>query len=260
MALLEHTLFEGDRDLVAIAIERLRAFEPPEGYWLAFSGGKDSQVIYDLALKAGVRFEAHYALTTVDPPELVRFIRDEYPNVVIDRPERTMWQLIEENRMPPTRLMRYCCRVLKERGGEGRVVVTGIRAAESSRRAKRQMVESCYKVDKRYLHVIIDWSNEAVWEYHRRYIPKHCCLYDEGWTRIGCVLCPMASRVERDIARWPKLAESYRRACGRAWERRHARGDVMDWADGDAMFEWWIRRDVPEKVDEAQGELFVWDN
>ena len=68
-------------DKVGIAVARLREFEPPEGYYLAFSGGKDSVVIYDLAVKAGVKFDAHYSVTGVDPPELVRFIKQQYPDV-----------------------------------------------------------------------------------------------------------------------------------------------------------------------------------
>ena len=112
---------------VDTAIKRLRSFEPPEGYFLAFSGGKDSQVIYHLALESGVKFETHYSVTTVDPPELLRFIKKNYPDVIWDRPNKTMWQLIVENAMPPTRRIRYCCRELKEDKGEGRIVVTGIR-------------------------------------------------------------------------------------------------------------------------------------
>lgn len=217
-------------------------------------------MIYDLALRAGVPFDAHFSLTTVDPPEVVRFVRDEYPAVQMDRPPKTMWQLIAENGVPPTRIIRYCCKELKERGGEHRFVMTGIRAAESVRRAKRGMVETCERLDKRFLHPVIDWSDAAVWEYHRRYIPKHCGLYDEGWTRVGCVLCPMSTKVERDMARWPKLAESYRRACRRAWERRRARGDTMDWTSGDDMFQWWLQRKATERVDPAQCELFAMDN
>jgi phosphoadenosine phosphosulfate reductase len=254
--LTEHTLW-GSRDLVATATERLRALVPPEGYWLAFSGGKDSQVIYDLAIRAGVPFEAHYSLTTVDPPELVRFIREEYPEVAIDRPRKTMWQLIEEHGMPPTRTIRYCCEELKERGGEGRIVVTGVRRAESVRRRARQMVESCTTADKRYLHPILDWPDSAVWEYHR-HIPRHCGLYDEGWTRIGCILCPMSRRVDRDIQRWPKIAGAYRRACQRAWQRRKDRGDTMQWTSGDDMFAWWIKRDI-QHIDPSQQTLFPFE-
>ena len=112
----------GVTDKVKNAIELLRTFEPPEGYYLAFSGGKDSVAIKALADMAGVKYDAHYNLTTVDPPELVNFIRKSYPDVITDMPKETMWQLIVDERVPPTRLMRYCCRALKERGG-GRAVL-----------------------------------------------------------------------------------------------------------------------------------------
>lgn len=256
-SLTDHTLWE-TRDLVAIAIERLKAFVPPEGYWLSFSGGKDSQVIYDLAIRAGVPFEAHYSLTTVDPPELVRFIRDEYPDVTIDRPPRTMWQLIENHGTPPTRTIRYCCEELKERGGKGRTVVTGVRWAESLSRRSRKMVEPCTTTSKWFLHPILDWPDHAIWEYHRHFIPRHCSLYDEGWTRIGCILCPMSRRVDRDIQRWPKIADAYRRACQRAWQRRKDRGDTMQWSSGDDMFAWWIKRDIVH-IDPSQQTFFALD-
>lgn len=222
------------------AIERLRAFEPDEGYWLAFSGGKDSQVIYHLALEAGVRFEPHFSVTTVDPPELLRFIKREYPNVIWDRPRKTMWQLIVENRTPPTRLLRFCCRELKEDKGVGRVVVTGIRWQESGARSKRGMVEGCTKGHKSYVHPIIDWSSDDVWQYHRERGLPHCELYDEGYHRIGCVLCPMNRNNERDLERWPRLAANYRRACEKAYQRRLERGDEMMWTSGEDMFNWWL--------------------
>ena len=79
MALIEQTLFN-TIDKVQTAIDRLRAFEPKDRpYWLAFSGGKDSCVILELAKMAGVNFEAHYNVTSVDPPELVRFIKKQHP-------------------------------------------------------------------------------------------------------------------------------------------------------------------------------------
>ena len=227
---------------VDMAIERLRAFEPADGYWLAFSGGKDSQVIYHLAIEAGVKFEPHFSVTTVDPPELLRFIKREYPEVIWDRPAKTMWQLIVENRTPPTRLLRFCCRELKEDKGVGRVVVTGIRWQESGARSKRGMVEGCTKGHKSYVHPIIDWSADDVWQYHRERGLPHCELYDEGFHRIGCVMCPMAGAKgqQRDMARWPRIAENYRRACDTAYAKRAARGDTMAWASGEDMFNWWI--------------------
>lgn len=223
-----------------LAIERLRAFEPREGYFLAFSGGKDSQAIYHLAIEAGVRFEAHFSVTTVDPPELLRFIKREYPEVVWDRPEKTMWQLIVDHGCPPTRRMRFCCEELKEDKGEGRIVVTGIRWQESGARSKRGMVEGCTKGHKSYVHPIIDWSSDDVWSYHRSRGLPHCELYDEGRRRIGCVLCPMNRNTERDMERWPRLAANYRRACEKAYQRRLERGDEMTWTSGEDMFNWWI--------------------
>lgn len=127
-----------------IAIQRLKSFEPPEGYFLAFSGGKDSQCIYHLAKMAGVKFEAHYHVTSVDPPELIYFIREHYPDVIFDVPHDengkriSMWALIPQKRMPPTRIARFCCEKLKETNGDGRMVVTGVRWAESANRKANQ--------------------------------------------------------------------------------------------------------------------------
>lgn len=112
------------------AIKRIKMFCPDEGYYVAYSGGKDSTVILDLVRRSGVKYDAHYNLTTADPPELVDFVKEQ-PDVVIDYPPTSMWGAIIENGTPPTRLMRFCCRLLKERGGEGRMVLTGIRWAES---------------------------------------------------------------------------------------------------------------------------------
>lgn len=248
------TLF-GAVDNVQIAIDRLKMFEPEAGYWVGFSGGKDSQVILDLCKRAEVKYDAHYS-QAMEPPELVQFIRNHYPDVSIERPKETMWELVVAHSLPPTRLARYCCQEMKETGGAGRLVVTGIRWAESIRRRNRRMVEQCNQDrSKSYLHPIIDWTDWDVWEYHRLYIPAHCSLYDEGFKRIGCVLCPMNRNPKRDIARWPKIADAYRRACGRAFEKRKARGDVMRWHSGDDMFEWWISQ-RSEKGDESSPVLF----
>ena len=120
-------------DKVQVAIKRLQLFEPPEGYYIAFSGGKDSCVVKALADMAGVKYDAHYKHTLVDPPELIYFIREHHPDVKIEYPHYqdgtriTMWNLIPKKKIPPTRLVRYCCKFLKESGGEGRFTVTGVR-------------------------------------------------------------------------------------------------------------------------------------
>ena len=132
--LIQTDLFGRTHDKVINAIRRIQAFCPDDGYFLAFSGGKDSVVIKALCDMAGVKYDAHYNVTTVDPPELVRFIIAMYPDVMLDRPEMSMRQLIIHKQMPPIRLQRYCCEVLKERNGKGRVTMTGVRWAESMRR------------------------------------------------------------------------------------------------------------------------------
>lgn len=121
------------------AIERFKLFEPPDGYYLAYSGGKDSDCIKILAQLAGVKFEAVHNLTTVDAPETMQYVKSQ-PDVRIDKAydengdHVTMWNLIVKKLMPPTQLIRYCCSELKERGGKGRVVVTGVRWDESRKR------------------------------------------------------------------------------------------------------------------------------
>lgn len=127
------------------AIERLKFFEPDyddDGYYLAYSGGKDSDCIKILAQLAGVKFTAHHNLTTVDAPETVQYVKSQ-SDVLIDKAfdnkgnQITMWNLIVKKLMPPTRLARYCCSELKERtGGVRKVVVTGVRWAESVKRAE----------------------------------------------------------------------------------------------------------------------------
>lgn len=116
------------------AIEHLKAFQPKtEPYYLCYSGGKDSDVILALADMAGVNFEAVHNLTTVDAPETIYYIRQK-SGIIIKRPDISMWDLIVQKKMPPTRLMRYCCKHYKEGGGKFRVKVTGSRWAESENR------------------------------------------------------------------------------------------------------------------------------
>lgn len=274
--MLKYETITGRIDKVQKAIERLKTFEPPEGYYLAFSGGKDSQCIYHLAEMADVKFDAHYAVTTVDPPELMRFIKDYYPDVIWDRQyfpddpkynmksgkrrQVTMWNLIADRKTPPTRRIRYCCDELKEVGGKGRLVVTGVRWAESANRRdihgvadirtkskvltdratqttsaakpngrfglilmednddSKKLVEYCYAKKKTTINPIIDWEDDDVWEFLNEVAKvPHCSLYDKGFTRLGCIGCPMQGRdgMLRDFEHWPRYKQLYTRAFGK---------------------------------------------
>lgn len=243
---------------VEVAIARLRIFEPSGGYYLAFSGGKDSVVLHDLAEQAGVKFDAHYNITGIDPPELVYFIRQHYPGVTWERPLEPIWHLVEKKGLP-RRHARFCCEYLKEHTGGGRVVATGIRRQESVRRKRRAMVETCrWMKAKMFLHPIIDWTAAEVWEYIRGEGLPYCHLYDEGFHRLGCVLCPMttAKQTARDRARWPKIADAWFRACQRFYQR----GTVgsQRWASAEEMFEWWLsRKAIRDEAADGQAGMFV---
>ena len=261
------------------SIERLKAFEPPEGYYLAFSGGKDSVTCKALLDMAGVKYDATYRVTTVDPPELVRFIKKMHPDVKREVPRYseeyknaklagkpiTMWNLIPEKLLPPTRLARYCCEKLKESGGDGRMTVTGVRWAESVNRKinqgevviqgksvvpdgqennfrvgprhggliltndnedSRRLVEQCYKRHKTTVNPIIDWTDAEVWTFIRSNGIPYCELYDEGFHRLGCIGCPMAStsQRERDFIRWPKYKTAYLNSIAKMLEMRKIKG------------------------------------
>lgn len=262
------------RTKVEIAIERLKMFEPAEGYYLAFSGGKDSEVIKRLAIESEVKFGAYHNLTTVDPPELVYHIRENHLDVIINKPVVTMWRLIEKKMIPPTRIARYCCGALKEGGGEGRFVVTGVRWAESNARKKRsevefdvygsqskkaieqrrmfyegdpddkrRMIETCPTKGKNILNPIVDWEDSDVWEYIRDRKIKYCKLYDEGFKRLGCVGCPLAGKKRyREFERWPKYRLNYLKAFERLLLNREAKGLETTWKTGEDVMEWWMKQ------------------
>jgi len=224
----------------------MRTFRPQDGlfgptpYWGAFSGGKDSCLIKWLAEQGGILVEWWQQITTVDPPELIRFTKVEHPDVRFNKPARSMVQLIEQNKMPPLRHKRYCCRVLKEGGGRGRIVLTGIRWAESQNRAKRRKLVE--RFDRRWVvNPIIDWETDEVWQCIRQNHIPYCSLYDEGFQRLGCVMCPNAGpeEIAREIARWPRIARRYLEGCDRAYDACVRAGGDFDWISGTDMFYRW---------------------
>lgn len=252
--LKEQDLFLGTVDKVEIAIARLRQFEPPEGFYLAFSGGKDSVVIRELANMSGVKYDAHYNLTTIDPPELIYFIRKHHPDVQIDKPEIPLLRKLSIKGFP-RRQGRWCCEEYKERGGIGRLVVTGVRKKESPGRKNRRMVEICYKdTTKSFLHVIIDWTEKEVWEFIKSFSIPYCKLYNEGWRRIGCLFCPCTYKKRRiyETEKYPRFTKAFIRAFEKLHENRKRNGarSIERWKNGEKMFWWWIRDMKPTNFDQ----------
>lgn len=213
-----------------IAIDFIREHEPPEGYFLGFSGGKDSVVLYDLAVKSGVKFQAYYSSTGIDPPEVVQFVRNHYPDVIFKRPlltrkrqfpdwlgTRSFYGMLQINGFP-MRFARWCCDVLKKDPTYKVPLpnrLLGLRAEESSVRAKRPMVAK-YKNQTLY-KPIFHWLEWEIWEYIDSNNLPYCSLYDEGFSRLGCVICPFLCHgikgdLLRHMQRWPKQYAAFEKA------------------------------------------------
>ena len=251
------------------AKEAERLFDMP--LVVQYSGGKDSDVILQLAKESGVPFRVTHNLTTADPPDNVYYIRrvfaalrEEGIDCRINVPRRSLWRIMRETLVIPSRIRRVCCSELKERRmPDAPYIVTGVRWAESAgRRAKsgiamvctashanvggceqaaaagllttddastRRLFEQCQMRGVRVLNPIIDWSDDDVWDYlHSRGIEGNP-LYKEGWTRIGCVGCPLAGRRARELAfaRYPKLYKAWHDAIAYVIERRKEMGNPM---------------------------------
>lgn len=279
-------------DMVDIAIARLQQasdmslllYEQP--LVITFSGGKDSSVILDLAGKAGIPYEVQHSHTTADAPETVRFVRSEFArlesagikciySLPVYKGERTsMWSLIPQTRIAPTRATRYCCSVLKEQNCTDRYIVTGVRWAESARRKAsrapheiqhrskdktvlmlsmdsdedRRTFETCQLKGKRICNPIVDWSDDDVWDYLQAERVDVNPLYEEGWKRVGCVGCPMAGKHRyEEFARWPKYKTMYLHAFDRMLKAREAAGmnNQGVW-DGtvEGVWHWWMEDGV----------------
>ena len=250
----------------ARAIELLRTFEPnalqidpKDGYYLAFSGGKDSVVIKELARMSGVKFKARYNQTTIDPPELIRFIKQSHADVEWTRPKRNFFKALEDSHGLPTRLNRWCCEEFKEQKSEGRVTILGVRAAESAVRARRWAPVTFWD-GATIISPIVHWPDDDVWEFiHSSNLP-YCSLYDEGWKRLGCVGCPIAGEHRKDeFARWPGFEKAWRIATRKYFDRRKGklnnRGNqyyIERFKSGDEFFDWWLSDNPTPKDDEQQ--------
>lgn len=234
-------------------------YDPDNGYYNTFSGGKDSQVLFHIVKMSGVKFKTYMSLTSVDPGDVIRFVKTEYPSVVRQKPEMSIFQKAVERGILPTMRVRWCCADFKESAGAGKVTLIGIRKEESARRAKRHEVEVSSKKfsgnldefedwskseiesktkrkskrkinedefsvktdnevrcingkDSILISPIFDWTEKDVWYFLNNIIKApHCNLYDEGYKRIGCILCPMSQpKYKRmEIKRFPHVKRNW---------------------------------------------------
>lgn len=240
------------------------SLQPDAGFWVAFSGGKDSQVLLKLVQLAGVKYQAIYNVTTNDPPENVYFIRKEYKEVIFNHPSRNFYKLIEKKGLP-TIFHRFCCEYLKESSGAGFLVLTGVRREESAKRAKYDELaiisrrkehsfreekvsidslletnHSCIRgKDKITLRPILDWSNIDIWDFIKSFnLPINPCYSKFG--RVGCMFCPFSSvaQIRYYEAQYPKFKELIIKSMDK-YVRNH---DCNLLTSADDYYEWWLSK------------------
>lgn len=271
------------------AILRLQeAAKMSEAYYdapllLTDSGGKDSSVVKALAERAGIKYEVCHSHTTADAPETVMFVRAEFARLeekgvkcTVNYPyykgqRVTMWSLIPQKGIPPTRIVRYCCAVLKETAGDGRYILTGVRWGESQRRKssrgiyedapmnrkkkviltndnddRRKLFEACMRRKKAVCNPIIDWTDKDVWDYIQTEHISVNHLYQCGYSRVGCVGCPMASiRMRRkEFADYPKYRDAYIRAFDQMLKAWVDKGKESRFRTGVDVYHWWMEDGV----------------
>jgi phosphoadenosine phosphosulfate reductase len=252
---------------IEIAIATIRLYEPkalelsPVGYRVCDSYGKDSTVICELTRMAGVRHECVHNLTTLDPPELIQFGRKHHPLTREERkPVPMLVRMVNKSNGPPTRLVRWCCEEYKEGGGFGMVKIIGVRAAESARRAAlwKTWKPNREKNGGSMLCPILYWTDADVWTFIRTRRLPYCCLYDEGFKRLGCVGCPLAGAPMqlREFSRWPKYEMAWRKAFDLFWERWHGVPTLLgkrrwfeDKGSAQGLWDWWISGKAAEGAD-----------
>lgn len=238
------------------------ALQPSEGFLVGFSGGKDSQVVLDLAKTAGVRFRAVYNVTTNDPAENVRFIKHHYPDVEFSIPEKSYLQMIEHYGVP-TMKIRWCCAIFKESSSVGYAILLGVRRQESRKRAQYEEISQLAKnkkarktvdyatmeehnfqcvggKDKFMIYPILNWTEDDVWDYIKlRDLPVNPCYKIRQ--RVGCVFCPFAR--QKDIRAYCETHPKLKSAFIHAIERYRAKNsDRQKLPTAEDYFEWWLSK------------------
>lgn len=222
---------------------------------LAFSGGKDSVVIYELAKMSKIQFKAFHNNTTIDPIGTIPFIKKYYPDVTINNPKESFYKLVERKGLP-TRLNRYCCDLLKEYGSIGKNVIEGVRADESRKRSERKRITvDNRKKQKGAVHIypILDWTDADVWLFISYYNLPVAPAYLNGFNRLGCVGCPLVSRKGarmKEFRKEPKKFEAIKRAINKGMKANPQwKLSKLTKGNSDLAMEWWLSGNTMNEFD-----------
>jgi len=230
------------------AVRFIQSHEPPEGYFVAFSGGKDSIVTLELTRMAGVSHQAFYTCSSLEPPEVIRFTREHYPEVTFLYPAVSFWELIKR-KFPPLRSKRWCCDFLRKypaRKVPLRRRIMGLRIEESNRRAERPRIERNRRERTVVYKPVFLWKEWAIWEFIERHTLPYPTLYDEGWDRVGCVICPFLcspnlQHIERNRQRWPGPYRAFEHAVTEWFLAKKAAGADLRETTPEEYLDHWYR-------------------
>ena len=218
---------------------------------LCFSGGKDSILTKFLCDKAGIKYNAVYSITTIDPPPVVQFIKNRHPEVDLKRQPKNFFEMILEKGFP-IRQKRWCCEYFKENTGNSFLKIIGVRHSESAARAKRwSQITKHREHDQFLLCPSLYFEDFEVWEVIKGEGLSYCELYDCGFHRLGCIGCPMATTKERrmQLDMFPRYESLFMLSFSRLWGKRAGtvnKRSGKEWFGSrkfkcsDDLFEWWI--------------------
>lgn len=242
--IVEESLFSDEFENEAIErIQKFARLSEKMGFIpvLGFSGGKDSQVCYDLCKRSGIKFRAVFN-HCFESAETLKFIREQYPEIEWRREvKQGFFDNILRNHSGclPTVEFAYCCTDYKHNAKYvDDASIVGVRRAESLKRANRKVLETKNKTvlkknDEKIkeffsahciasgapseiqLKPIVDWSDSDVWGYIRRHnLPVNPAYKVQR--RVGCIICPKANFTSNYnvLIRYPKLIDCIIKARG----------------------------------------------
>lgn len=267
------------REFEHVAIQR-----DPRGYAVGYSGGKDSDVLVQLFRMAGVKFFVFHSHTTLDAPETVYYVRRKFAELtdagipcMVLKPEISFWELCLKKNMLPFRMVRFCCSELKEADRpeiERAVHSFGVRKAESVRRSLRRdsiemrdrkdysdiqlfhhddaekvrQTQFCYQKHYFIVNPLAYWTENYLWNFIQDEHLELNPLYSQGFNRVGCIGCPMATwhRIEQ-FERYPKYKERYIKLCDDIIRVRKEKSlpNKYEFKTGEEYFNFWLYETLP---------------
>ena len=196
------------------------------------SGGKDSTVLENIVKRSGIKYNLYHGMTTIDPPELYKYVIKNYPNVIIARPKKSYWRMLSVW-VVPSRSIRWCCAKIKHGPLDlislEPIKIIGTRAEESTARKILPKVNFYEKRNQTHIYPLLNWTEADIWEYIETYNLPYCELYDHGFDRTGCIVCPQRGEKQHAIYRnrYPGMFKAFEHAVKKLYKKRVKQGKIM---------------------------------